>query len=69
MKWTPILHGIAATAGIVGTLALFAAWIAAVNGSFLGLSEEHFFNDAKSLLLASVAFGVGTLIHQKQEEK
>ena len=68
MKWTPILHGIAATAGVIGILALLAAWIAAANGSFLGLSEEHFFNDAKSLLLVSIAFGIGTLIH-RQEEK
>jgi len=69
MKWSPILHGVAATAGIIGVLALIAAWIAALQGSFLGFSEEHFFNDAKSLLLVSIAFGIGTLIHLKEEKK
>ena len=69
MKWSPILHVVAAIAGIVGTLALFGAWIATPNGSFLGFSEEHLFNDAMSLLLVSIAFGIGTLIHLRQEKK
>ncbi len=67
MKWSPILHGISAIAGVFGMLAIFGAWIATSNGSFLGMSEQHLFNDAISLLLASVAFGIGTLIHLKEE--
>ena len=66
MKWSPILHGIAAVAGIVGALALIAAWIAG-QGTFFGLPQEHFFEDAKALLLVSIAFGIGTLIHLKEE--
>ena len=58
IKWSPILHGIAFVSGIIGILALIGAWIATTQGSFLGLSEEHLFNDAKSLLLVSVAFGI-----------
>jgi len=69
MKWSPILHGISAVAGVVGLLAIFGAWMATANGSFLGMSEQHLFNDAISLLLASVAFGIGTLIHLKEERK
>jgi len=69
MKWSPILHAVAAIAGILGVLALFTAWIAAYQGSFFGFSEEHWFNDAKSLFLASIAFGIGTLIHLKEEKK
>ena len=68
MKWSPILHGIAAVAGILGLLAFIATGIATFQGSFLGLSEEHLFNDTKSLFLASIAFGIGTLIHLKQEK-
>ena len=70
MKWSSILHGVAATAGVLGVLSLLGAWIAAANdGSFLWFSEEHAFNSAKTLLLVSIAFGVGTLIHQQQEKK
>ena len=58
IKWSPILHGIAFVSGIIGVLALIGAWIATTQGSFLGLSEEHLFNDAKSLFLASIAIQV-----------
>jgi hypothetical protein len=68
MKWSSILHGISATAGVLGLGALIAAWIASVNGGFIGMTEEHLFNDATGLLLASIAFGIGTLIHLKGEK-
>ena len=67
MKWSPILHNVAFISGILGVLALVAAWISTLNGSFLGLSQAHFFEDAKTLLLVSIAFGIGTLIHQNEE--
>ena len=67
MKWSKILHGISAITGIVGLLALIGAWIATWSGSFIGMNEQHLFNDAISLFLASIAFGVGTLIHLKGE--
>ena len=57
-----------AIAGIVGLLALIAAWLAGT-GTFFGLSQAHFFEDAKTLLLVSIAFGIGTLIHLKEEKK
>lgn len=69
MKWSKILHVVATIAGIMGVLTLFGAWIAIINESFLGFSEEQLFNDAISLLLVSIAFGIGTLIHQNQEKK
>ena len=68
MKWSPILHGISAIAGIIGVLVLISAWIAG-SGTFLGFTQEHFFEDTKSLLLISIAFGIGTLVHQNEERK
>ena len=68
-KWSPTLHTIAGLTGIVGALALVAAWIASYSGSFWGMSEQHLFNDAKGLLLVSIAFGIGTLIHQNEERR
>lgn len=68
IKWAPILHGVAAISGVVGVLALVGAWIATVNGTFLGFTQEHLFEDVKALLLVSVAFGIGALFHQQQEK-
>ncbi len=69
MKWSKTLHMIAMVTGIIGFLALVGAWIATLNGTFFGQTQEHLFNDAKSLLLVSIAFGIGTLIHQNEEKK
>lgn len=69
MKWSPILHNVAFITAVLGVLALVAAWIAAFNGSFLGQTQTHFFEDAKTLLLVSIAFGIGTLIHQNEERR
>lgn len=70
MKWSPILHGISAVAGVLGVLALFSFWFGLATGSaFFGTTPEHAYDDAVALLLVSIAFGIGTLIHLKQEKK
>ena len=70
VKWSPILHGISAVAGVLGALALLGWWIAlaGTEGFSLIFSPEHIYDDAIALLLVSIAFGIGTLIHQKQEQ-
>ena len=47
---------------------LISAWIAG-SGTFLGFTQEHLFEDTKSLLLVAIAFGIGTLIHQNEEKR
>ena len=69
VKWSPILHAVSAITGILGFLALVVYWILGAEGTFLGLPQVHFFNDAVGLLLVSIAFGIGTLIHLKEEKK
>ena len=70
MKWSPILHGIAAIAGILGVLALLSFWFGLATGTtFLGNTPEHAYDDAIALLLVSIAFGIGTLIHRSQERQ
>lgn len=69
MKWSPILHAVSAFAGILGLLALVLFWIAAANEGVKPFSGEHTYQDAVALLLVSIAFGIGTLVHQNQEKK
>lgn len=66
-RWAPTLHWASLFTAIIGTLALFGAWIATWTGTFLGMTEQHLFNDAQTLLLLSIALGVGTLIHHYEE--
>ena len=69
MKWSPILHSIAAVSGILGAIALVVFWIASANEGISMFSSEHAYRDTVVLLLVSVAFGIGTLIHQQKEQK
>jgi len=69
VKWSPILHGISAVAGILGFLVLIMWWAVLLKNGVLFFSAEHLYDDAIAFLLLSIAFGIGTLIHQKQEQK
>ncbi len=69
MKWSPILHGISAVSGIVGFLALIIWWIVLAREGASPFSPEHLYDDAIAFLLLSIAFGIGTLIHQREEKK
>lgn len=71
MKWSPILHGIAAVTGVVGAGVVVWWWItlARTEGFSFMFTTEHMYDDARILFLASIAFGIGTLIHMKLERK
>ena len=69
MKWSPLLHGISAVSGILGVLALLVFWITAANEGVRLFSSEHAYKDVVVLFLASIAFGVGALIHQHEEKR
>ena len=66
-KWAPTLHYASLITAIIGAIALLGAWYASWNTTFLGMTEAHLFNDAQTLLLLSIALGVGTLIHHYEE--
>ena len=69
MKWSSILHGISAVSGIVGFLALIIWWIVLAREGASPFSAEPLYDDAIAFLLLSIAFGIGTLIHQREEKK
>ena len=69
MKWSPILHGIAAISGIVGFLTLVVWWIVLLKEGTSFFSPEHLYDDAIAFLLLSIAFGIGTIIHQLKERR
>ena len=56
--------------GVVGFLSLIIWWVmlAARDGLSIMFSPEHAYDDAVVLLLLSIAFGIGTLIHQREEK-
>lgn len=67
MKWSKILHAISALAGITGFLAMLVWWLVLLREGVDSFSPEHLYDDVVALLLLSIAFGIGTLIHQRIE--
>lgn len=70
MKWSPILHVLTVIAVVIGFLALLGAWWTQLKDDDLlwGMSQEHLFNDAQTLLLLGIALALGVLIHRDQEK-
>ncbi len=69
MKYSQALHFFTVLIGGIGFIALLGAWVAGEGGNFVGLSQEHLWNDAQSLFLLAIIFGIGTRIHQVEEGK
>lgn len=69
MKLSKVIHLMSLIVGLVGALALFGAWIAGEeNGTFLGFSQAHLFNDAIVLELIAIAASVCTLVRMQLEK-
>ena len=80
MEWSKTLHLISAISGVGGAIILVIYWISLSmvkwpnniigtdRGSFMGFTSKHLFRDAQLLLLVSVAFGIGALVHQNIEK-
>ena len=68
-KWASTLHIISAVAGVLGLIVIIGWWIVLfrLNGFSLFFEPDHMYKDAIILLLISIAFGVGTLIHHYEE--
>ena len=68
MKLSKLIHLISILVGIVGAFALFGAWIAGEDGTFMGFSQGHLFNDAVVLELIAIAASICTLVRMQLEK-
>ena len=68
MKFSQILHWGSVITGFLGAVAAIGAWKAGAEGLFMGFSQGYLFTNAQIFILGSIAFGVGTLIHQNLEK-
>lgn len=68
MKKSSIMHNIARLTGILGALALIGAWVAGEDGTVLGFSQQHLYNDAIVLTLISISALVCALLYWQQEK-
>lgn len=50
-----LVLAVGSIAGVLGFLALLAAWVATWKGAFWGLGAGHWYEDAKVLLLLTLA--------------
>jgi hypothetical protein len=69
MKKSSLMHGVAIVSGIWGALALIGAWLAGQNGTILGFTQQHCFNDAIVLTLISISAGVCALYRRQLERE
>ena len=63
------MHGVSIVTGIFGGIALIGAWIAGENGTALGFSQSHLFNDAIVLTLIGISGGVCALYRRQLERE
>lgn len=69
MKKSTFVHGASIVFGIWGGLALVGAWVAGTDGTALGFSQQHLYNDAIVLTLIGISAGVCALIRIQLERQ
>ena len=69
MKLSKITHAMMIVAGIVGGLALVAAWLATGSGRFMGLDIGFLYTNALNLQIVAISAGIGTLVRMKLEKE
>jgi len=67
MKLSKLVHVASILLAILGALALIGAWLAGETGTFLGLSQEHLYNDAIVLELIAIGAAVCTMVRLQLE--
>lgn len=69
MKLSKIFHVLSVVAGLAGLATLVGAWLANQNGTMMGFSEIHLFNDTVALLLVAIWLQLATMHHMMLEKK
>lgn len=62
------MHWIGRIFGIWGGLALVGAWIAGENGTMLGFSQQHLYNDAIVLTLIGISALVCAILYLQEDK-
>jgi len=66
VRWIKITALIGRIIVILAVIALISAWITQLTGkTFLGMTQQHLFNDAMALALLAIAFFLDALLHDK----
>lgn len=68
-KQSEVLHFLTMISVLASFASLLGAWLAGEEGTVLGFSQNHLFNDANALLLLGIALALGTLIHRDLEKR
>ncbi len=63
------MHGTAYVTGWLSVLALIGAWLAGENGTTLGFSQQHLYNDTIALALITIAVLLCAMIYLHQEQE
>ena len=69
MTYSKVIHVVSIITGIWGALALIGAWLAGENGTILGLTQQHCYNDAIVLTLISISAGICAMYRNQLEKE
>lgn len=64
MKRAETLTNLSIAVGLLGVLALIAAWLVGPGSALAGMSQQHLFTDAVVLLLIAIWLKLGAIYHK-----